>query len=109
MQVTGSVLADDGTPLEGLAVSDGRAWTITGNDGWFSLAAATGRPVWARRPAPWPGGRWWACPAGEPITLRLRRRARGSQAEPARLAHLSDPHISTMGGDARQAVELAAR
>ncbi len=103
MQVTGSVLGDSGEPLGGLAVSDGRRWAVTGSDGCFSLAAVPGRPVWARRPAAWPGGGWWAHPRpGRPVTLRLQSRPPGDGSVPrsaVRLAHITDPHVSGLEGN----------
>lgn len=111
MQITGSVTAeDDGAPLAGIAVSDGRSWAVTGADGSFSLECAAGRPVWARRPAAWPGGRWWAhAVPGEPATLRLRAAAAAPVPGETLLAHVSDPHVSAMSRDPRQAAELATR
>ena len=102
MQVTGSVLGEGGEPLGGVAVSDGRGWAVTRGDGSFALASVPGRPVWARRPETWPGGRWWGHPRpGRSLMLRLQPRpgAGGSSPRPAaRIAHLTDPHVSGLDG-----------
>ncbi|MDR0346093.1 MAG: PQQ-binding-like beta-propeller repeat protein, partial [Nocardiopsaceae bacterium] len=116
MQITGAVLTDRGEPLGGVAVSDGRDWARTGADGSFVLASQAGRPVWARRPPDWPGGRWWGhAQPGEPLLLQLRPARPGEAARSAgpaaltRLAHLTDPHVTVPGDGPAEPAALATR
>ncbi|OHV54350.1 MULTISPECIES: PQQ-binding-like beta-propeller repeat protein [Frankia] len=116
MQIIGAVLTIHGNALAGIAVSDGRTWTFTRDDGSFSLRTVPGRPVWARRPNGWTG-RWWQHPAaGEPVLFQLHPSRTGSDPQPPsapsgelRFAHITDTHVSAIDGDPSQAVELAAR
>jgi outer membrane protein assembly factor BamB/predicted MPP superfamily phosphohydrolase len=110
MQITGSVLTDDGGALDGIQVSDGRSWTVTDARGAFTLETSAGRPVWARRPAIWPGGRWWAhAQPGVPVALQLRAAPAGipgsAGRNAVRLAHLTDCHVNEPGDED----EFAAR
>jgi len=120
MRVTGSVLTEDGEALAGISVSDGRSWAVTDARGAFALETSAGRPVWVRRPAGWPGGRWWAhALPGIPVSLRLRAASRAARPEPGlpgsadqdavRLAHLTDCHVSVPTGEPSDDDEPATR
>lgn len=92
--VTCLVVGDDGRPLSGVAVSDGREVVTTGADGRAVLTAEGRRFVWVSRPDGRDTADWFhrlADGDDEPVTFVLRST---DQPVPFTFAQITDLHMS---------------
>ncbi|GAA3143838.1 hypothetical protein GCM10020255_021330 [Rhodococcus baikonurensis] len=102
--VRGTVRWADGTPISGVAVSNGIEWNRTDDDGRFRLHSLS-RPVWIRRPSGVFCSQWWQLPTSRELDFTCI----SAKQEVSAVAHLSDTHLSASDGGVEDAVELANR
>lgn len=102
--VRGTVRWADGTPISGVAVSNGIEWNRTDDDGRFRLHSLS-RPVWIRRPSGVFCSQWWQLPTSRELDFTCI----STKQEVSAVAHLSDTHLSASDGGVEDAVELANR
>lgn len=102
--IEGTVRWSDGTPMGGVAVSNGINWDYTDEEGHFSLPPST-RPIWVRRPSGVTCSRWWQLPTARVLDFTCEPNFHAVSA----FAHLSDTHLAVGIGDQDDAVELANR
>lgn len=89
----GKVLTESGSPMAGVAITNGRDVVKTGDDGGFEIPAATGF-VTITTPANFVSDPVWVRDTEDEIEFKLTER---EQTLPYEFVHLTDTHMSLPG------------